>query len=157
MLSRIGSAKAVGGLSARLVSVIAKRNYSIAAPAPIVYTKKFQEMLELAKEQVDSVTIEEVDALVAQGAITLDIRDPDEHEVDHLKNGLHLSRGKLEMLVEKLIPDLDTKILCYCNANHRGALSAASLKSMGYLNANFIAGGLRGYRAQAAKGNNMLL
>jgi phage shock protein E len=61
------------------------------------------------------------------------------------------------MCVEKIIPALDTTILCYCNANNRGALSAASLKSMGYVNAKFIAGGLKGYRAQAAKVNPMLL
>jgi phage shock protein E len=50
------------------------------------------------------------------------------------------------MNVEGQLPDLDTTILCYCNAYNRGALSAASLVDMGYKNACFIAGGLNAYR-----------
>jgi phage shock protein E len=46
-----------------------------------------------------------------------------------------------------VLPDLDTVILCYCNANNRGALSAASLVDMGYTNAKFIAGGLNAWKA----------
>jgi rhodanese-related sulfurtransferase len=38
-------------------------------------------------------------------------------------------------------------ILCYCNAYNRGALSADTLRVMGYRNARFIAGGLKAYRA----------
>ena len=41
---------------------------------------------------------------------------------------------------------VDAVILCYCNAFNRGALSAATLRDMGYHNARFIAGGLNAYR-----------
>ena len=51
------------------------------------------------------------------------------------------------MNVESILPRLDEIILCYCSANNRGALSAASLNAMGYKNAKYIAGGLNGYRA----------
>lgn len=36
------------------------------------------------------------------------------------------------MNIEGQVKDLDRVILCYCNANNRGALSAAALKAMGY-------------------------
>ena len=51
------------------------------------------------------------------------------------------------MNIEAVLPALDTQILCYCNANNRGALSAESLLDMGYVNASYIAGGRLGYRA----------
>ena len=51
------------------------------------------------------------------------------------------------MNVEGLIDDLDAVVICYCNANNRGALSAAALRAMGYANARYIAGGLKAYRA----------
>ena len=66
---------------------------------------------------------------------------------DHLAGSLHVSRGKLEMNIEGVIPDLNTTLLCYCNANNRGALSANTLRQMGYVNARYIAGGLKAYRA----------
>ena len=113
----------------------------------MAYTEKFQQLADTARAQVAAVEPAEVDTLVAAGAIALDIRDPDEHATDHIANSMNISRGKLEMTVEAKIPDLDTTILCYCNAVNRGALSAATLRSMGYVNARYIDGGLNAYNA----------
>lgn len=115
----------------------------------MAYTEKFQNLADTARSRVDEVLPEQVDALLADGAIALDIRDKEEHDADHIDGSLHISRGKLEMNVEGEIPDLETNILCYCNAFNRGALSADTLKSMGYKNAKFIAGGLLTYRKLA--------
>jgi len=113
----------------------------------MAYTKKFQQLADLACEKVDGVLPVQVDSLVASGAVVLDIRDSEEYEVDHIAGALNISRGKLEMAVENEIPDLETVVLCYCNAVNRGALSAATLQSMGYTQAQYIDGGLLGYRA----------
>ena len=110
------------------------------------YTSKFQTMADAARARVDEVAPSEVEALMASGAVALDIRDPDEHANGHIPGSINLSRGKLEMNVEGIVTDLDATILCYCNANNRGALSAASLKDMGYRNAKFIAGGLNAWK-----------
>ena len=113
----------------------------------MAYTKKFQQLADAARARVVSVSPDDVDALVAAGAIALDIRDKDEHDVDHIAGSIHVSRGKLEMNVEGVIPDLEVTILCYCNANNRGALAADTLREMGYRHAAFISGGLKAYRA----------
>jgi rhodanese-related sulfurtransferase len=113
----------------------------------MAYTEKFQQLADAARARVVEVAADEVDALVAAGAIALDIRDKEEHDADHIAGSLHVSRGKLEMNVEAAIPDLDATILCYCNAYNRGALSADTLRAMGYRNARFIGGGLKAYRA----------
>ena len=111
------------------------------------YTSKFQAMADAARARVQEVAPTDVDDLLANGAIALDIRDPDEHAAGHIPGSINISRGKLEMNVESQITDMDATILCYCNANNRGALSAASLRDMGYQNAKFIAGGLKAYKA----------
>ena len=113
----------------------------------MTYSVKFQKMADEARTRVTEVAPAEVDTLITGGAVALDIRDKEEHDADHIQGSLHISRGKLEMNVEDRIPNLDTTILCYCNANNRGALSADSLRAMGYKNAKFIAGGLKAYRA----------
>ncbi len=112
----------------------------------MAYTEKFQALANAAMSQVQSVSPEKVDAMLESGAIALDIRDKEEHDGGHIAGSLNISRGKLEMNVEGIIQDLDAVILCYCNANNRGALSAAALRSMGYNNARYIAGGLKAYR-----------
>jgi phage shock protein E len=113
----------------------------------MAYTEKFQRMADAARARVAGVPAQDVDALIARGAIALDIRDKEEHDSDHIAGGLHVSRGKLEMNIEGAVPVLDAIILCYCNAYNRGALSADTLQSMGYRNARYIEGGLKAYRA----------
>jgi len=113
----------------------------------MAYTEKFQNMANAARARVDEVLPEHVDSWLAKGAIALDIRDKQEHDIDHIPGSLNISRGKLEMLIESAIPDVDSTILCYCNAINRGALSADTLRAMGYGNVKFIVGGLIAYRA----------
>lgn len=112
----------------------------------MTYTKKFQELADDACSHVEGVMPEEIDTLLAQGAIALDIRDKEEHVADHIKGSLNISRGKLEMNVEHEVENLDTVILCYCNGVNLGALSANALRKMGYVNAKYINGGFDEYR-----------
>ncbi|MSP28141.1 MAG: rhodanese-like domain-containing protein [Methylococcales bacterium] len=113
----------------------------------MAYSDKFTAMAEAARTRVSSVQAHEVDVLLAEGAVALDIRDKEEHDIDHIAGSQHISRGKLEMNVEEQIPNLDTPIITYCNVNYRGALSADSLQAMGYSNTRYIEGGLKAYRA----------
>jgi len=113
----------------------------------MAYTKKFQTLSDHAMARVDAVEPSQVDTLVADGAILLDIRDKEEHDKANIEGSINLSRGKLEMDIEGMIPDLNSTIICYCNANNRGSLSAAALRDMGYDNAMFISGGRMAYRA----------
>jgi len=66
----------------------------------MAYTEKFQNLADAARSRVEEVLPEDVDALLAEGAIALDIRDKEEHNADHIEGSLNISRGKLEMLVE---------------------------------------------------------
>jgi rhodanese-related sulfurtransferase len=112
----------------------------------MAYTEKFQRLSDIALSRVEEVQPEQIGGLLAEGAILLDIRDKEEHDSDHIVGSMHLSRGKLEMNIESVVPDINATIICYCNAFNRGALSADTLQSMGYKNAKFLAGGLNGYR-----------
>ena len=92
-------------------------------------------------------SVNQVDDLLVYGAVALDILDNEEHLAGHIAGSLNISRGKLEMLVDKGVSDLNATVLCYSNAVNRGALLAAILKSLGYVNAKYIDGGLIAYCA----------
>ncbi|MGA1181716.1 MAG: rhodanese-like domain-containing protein, partial [Marivivens sp.] len=64
------------------------------------YTSKFQAMADAARARVAEADPVDVAALMAEGAVALDIRDPDEHAAGHIPGSLNISRGKLEMNVE---------------------------------------------------------
>lgn len=110
------------------------------------YTPKFQALADHARSQVGEVLPTDVDSLMQSGVVALDIRDKEEHDAGHITGSMHLSRGKLEMLIESKVQDFNTPIMCYCNANNRGALSAYTLQKLGYTSVNFIVGGLNAYR-----------
>ncbi len=67
-----------------------------------------------------------------------------------MHGALRLSRGKLEMNIHSVVADASRTILCFCNANHRGSLSAATLKDMGY-DARVVIGGLSAWKARHAE------
>lgn len=113
----------------------------------MAYTEKFDTLATAARARVQEVMPDQVDTLIAGGAVVVDIRDKEEFDVDRIPGAVNVSRGTLEMRIESVVPDLDATVLCYCNANHRGALSTDTLRAMGYKNARLIVGGLRGYRA----------
>ncbi len=115
----------------------------------MAYTTKFETMATAARARILEVTPDQVDTLVASGAVVVDIRDKEEFDLDRIPGAVNVSRGTLEMRIESVVPDLDAVVLCYCNANHRGALSTDTLRGMGYQNARLVAGGLKAYRALA--------
>ena len=50
----------------------------------MAYTKKFQQLADTARTRAAEVPPAEVEALMAAGAIALDIRDKEEHDADHI-------------------------------------------------------------------------
>ena len=111
----------------------------------MAYTEKSQTLSDHAIARVNAVEPFQVDKLVSNEAILLDIRDKEEHDKANIKGSINLSQGKLEMNIEGIISDLKSTIICYCNANNRGALSAATLQDIGYDNAIFISSGRKAY------------
>lgn len=63
----------------------------------MAYTQKFQQLADAARSRVEEVAPAQVDALIASGAVALDIRDKEEHDADHIPGSLHVSRGKLDL------------------------------------------------------------
>ena len=114
----------------------------------MAYTEEFQALADAARTRVEAVSPGQVDAIVAAGGVLLDIRDKEEFDIDHIPTARNVSRGTLEMSIESIVPDLEAVLVCYCNANNRGALSADTLRAMGYRNVRYIAGGLKAYRSR---------
>ena len=66
-------------------------------------------------------------------------------ERGHLPSAIHLSRGLLEVKIEKTIPDVNTSIILYCGGGGRSALAALSLQVMGYTHVQSMAGGFKAW------------
>ena len=93
------------------------------------------ELVRTAKGQAGTLDAKEVKQAVEQGAILIDVWEPDEWRDGHVRDALHIPRGMLEFKIEDEIDDKDARLVTYCAAGSRSALAAATLKTMGYVGA----------------------
>jgi glyoxylase-like metal-dependent hydrolase (beta-lactamase superfamily II) len=74
--------------------------------------------------------------------VLLDVRERDAFEKGHLPGARHIPRGQLELRVDKELPDPTVRILAYCQYGKISTLAAATLRTMGYMRAVALDGGI---------------
>lgn len=101
-----------------------------------------------AKQRIREVTPRE--ALEVQqrnpAAVFLDVREPNEWNLGHLPNAVHLPRGNLESNIEGLV-GREEPIVIYCARGNRSALAADTLQQMGYTDVCSMSEGFGGWIA----------
>jgi len=108
----------------------------------------FLKLVEEAKRKIKECTIAEVRAKLDRGERFhfIDVREDNEFAKDHARGAVHIGRGILERDIETVIPDKQAEIVLYCGGGFRSALSADSLRQMGYTNVVSMDGGIRAWR-----------
>ncbi len=73
------------------------------------------QLVKEARSEVKSVSIKDAQKMLEndEDVIFLDVRDKNEFEKGHIPGAMHISRGMLEFMVEKKIPDKNAKIVVY--------------------------------------------
>ncbi|MFT7234796.1 MAG: rhodanese-related sulfurtransferase [Methylophagaceae bacterium] len=101
------------------------------------------ELVQAAKKTIKEVSVEEANAMIANGSLALDIREPAEFEAGNIPNAHHIPRGVLEFKIgaNKAFEDKNTSVVIYCRSGGRSALAARSLEQMGYMNVCSMEGG----------------
>lgn len=85
--------------------------------------------------------------------LVIDVREPNEYDMMHLKGSLNVPRGILESACEwdyeetepELVNARDREIIVVCRSGYRSVLAAHSLQVLGYDNVCSLQTGLRGW------------
>ena len=87
-----------------------------------------------------------------ENVIILDIREKEQRtegllfvEEDTPLKIYQITRGNLEFKINDNVKDKNAFIVTYCRSGGRGALSAKTLRELGYKNATNLKGGLKGW------------
>ncbi|MFZ5509200.1 MAG: rhodanese-like domain-containing protein [Pseudomonadota bacterium] len=109
------------------------------------------ELVVEAKSQIKEVKCQEAAALLEQGALALDVREPEEYAAGHVPGALNIPRGLLEFKIagEPRLQDRGRPVLVYCKTSGRAALSAVQLQRMGFSNVVSLAGGFDLWAAES--------
>jgi rhodanese-related sulfurtransferase len=109
---------------------------------------RFEKLVAEAKKNITEISPDEAaKKLQNHEAVIVDVRDNDEWGEEHIPHAIHLSRGTIELQIEKKVPDPNAVVICHCGGGGRSALAAASLQKMGYKNVRSMAGGLKAWKA----------
>ncbi|HMH01588.1 MAG TPA: rhodanese-like domain-containing protein [Terriglobales bacterium] len=101
-----------------------------------------------AKRNIIAISLQDAAAKSQSGeAVIVDVRGKDEWDKEQIRNATHLSRGTIELDIEKRSPDKDTMIICHCGGGGRSASAVENPQGMGYKNVRSMAGGFKAWKA----------
>jgi rhodanese-related sulfurtransferase len=104
--------------------------------------------LDVARQNVGSVEPNILAQMLSRGAAAvLDVRGSGEFVTGHIAGSRWLARGKLELGIEPMVPDRTTPLIMVCDNGVRSTLGAATLRSLGYHNVRYLAGGIAAWQA----------
>jgi rhodanese-related sulfurtransferase len=108
--------------------------------------KSAADLIAEAKQRITEVTPQDVRDMQARGDdfVLLDVREPNEWNLGHLPNAIHIPRGIMESAIETRVPR-EQRVVIYCASGNRSALAADTLKQMGYTDPASMSGGFRGW------------
>lgn len=98
-----------------------------------------RQLLETARAEVESISVEDAQEMMTEGALLLDVRDAPELEANgHASVVHHIPRGMLEFRADPESPfhdpvmQPDRPMILYCASGARSVLAAKLLKDMGF-------------------------
>ena len=116
-------------------------------------------LLERARERLDRVRPEDLDAEVARGALVVDVRPVEQRERDgELPGAVVVDRNVLEWRLDPTSPhrldvvtSADQRIVLVCNEGYSSSLAAATLRELGLSRATDLVGGFQAWRDLSAR------
>jgi rhodanese-related sulfurtransferase len=78
--------------------------------------------------------------------IVLDVREKEQFAEGHIPGAMHLPRGQLELRVDEALPDPTRRIVTCCEFGRISTLAAATLRTMGFIHAAALDGGMKAWR-----------
>ena len=110
--------------------------------------KTYDGLLREARASVREVSAAEAEALAAQGARVIDVREATEWEEGHLPGALHISKSYLEQRIEGAVPDREAPVVLYCAGGIRSLFAGQTLREMGYTDVVSMIGGFQGWKSE---------
>jgi sulfur-carrier protein adenylyltransferase/sulfurtransferase len=112
------------------------------------------EVLRQIKSRIDEVDPAVVREQVSNGAVVVDVREPEEWAAGHIPGAKHVPKSYLESRIEGAAPDRDQHLILYCASGNRSAWATRTLvDDLGYGHVESMTGGFtlwkdRGYEVE---------
>lgn len=133
------------------------RNLNISAPTHLTEAlrvnmsgrKSVAQLLSEAGAATPFMSMNELSKRLAarqNNLIVLDVREREQYDAGHLPGAMFLPRGQLELRVNEAFPDPTVRIVAVCEFGKISTLAAATLRSLGFMHATALDGGMKTWR-----------
>ncbi len=115
------------------------------------------EVLRQIKSRIDEVDPAAVLEQVGNGAVIVDVREPEEWSAGHIPGAIHVPKSYFESRIEGAVPDREQHVVLYCASGNRSAWAARTLtEDLGYGHVESMTGGFtlwkdRGYEVDVPR------
>jgi molybdopterin/thiamine biosynthesis adenylyltransferase/rhodanese-related sulfurtransferase len=115
------------------------------------------EVLRQIKSKIDEVDPAVVREQVSNGAVVVDVREPEEWAAGHIPGAKHVPKSYFESRIEGTVPDHSQHVILYCASGNRSAWAARTLlEDLGYDHVESMTGGYtlwkdRGYEVEVPR------
>jgi sulfur-carrier protein adenylyltransferase/sulfurtransferase len=112
------------------------------------------EVLRQIKSRIDEIDPSDVREQASNGAVLVDVREPEEWAVGHIPGAKHVPKSYLESRIEGAVPDRSQPVILYCASGNRSAWATRALvEDLGYEHVESMTGGFtlwkdRGYEVE---------
>jgi molybdopterin/thiamine biosynthesis adenylyltransferase/rhodanese-related sulfurtransferase len=115
------------------------------------------DVLRQIKNQIDEIDPAEARQQASNGAVLVDVREPEEWATGHVPGAKHVPKSYLESRIEGAVPDRSQHVILYCASGNRSAWATRTLvEDLGYENVESMTGGFtlwkdRGYDVEVPR------
>jgi molybdopterin/thiamine biosynthesis adenylyltransferase/rhodanese-related sulfurtransferase/molybdopterin converting factor small subunit len=110
---------------------------AVAGGSPRARERRMEEL----RARIPEVSPREALELQREGAVLVDVREPEEISEGTPEGALTLGRSYLELGIEDEVPDKDRTLVVLCAVGQRSLFAAEDLRGLGYRDVRNLAGG----------------
>lgn len=93
-------------------------------------------------QAADGVDVKQAQSMSLQGALLLDVREPEEYSEVHAPNAKLIPLGELNARLQEIAAYKDKPIVVMCRSGRRSAKAVALLHEAGFTQASNVKGGI---------------
>jgi rhodanese-related sulfurtransferase len=99
-------------------------------------------------QAADGVDVKQAQSMNKQGALLLDVREPDEYSALHAPDAKLIPLGQLNTRLQEIAAYKDKPIVVMCRSGRRSAQAVSLLKEAGYSQVSNIKGGILSWESE---------
>ncbi len=96
-------------------------------------------------QAVDGVDVKLAQSMNQQGALLLDVREPEEYAAIHAPNAKLIPLGQLKTRLQEIAEYKDKPVVVVCRSGRRSAIAVSQLQAAGYTQVSNVNGGMNSW------------